>query len=209
MATTLSLVAIFMPVGFMSGMVGRFLQSFGLTMAFAVLVSLLVSFTLTPMMCVAVAEDEAARARATRDHAHDSKHSVALRPARPGLCAGCSEWAMDHRWVVATVAVLVLLSSVPLFRFVAGELHAAGRHVGVRGDAARARRAASLDATGVMANRVATAIRTLPEVSYTMVTVAGDGATTRNGAIDLREAEGPGRPRAQRLPAWSSRCAAR
>ena len=50
MATTLSLVAIFAPVGFMSGMVGRFMQSFGLTMAFAVLVSLFVSFTLTPMM---------------------------------------------------------------------------------------------------------------------------------------------------------------
>jgi len=51
MATTLSLVAIFAPVGFMSGMVGRFMKSFGLTMAFAVMVSLLVSFTLTPMMC--------------------------------------------------------------------------------------------------------------------------------------------------------------
>ena len=50
LATTLSLVAIFVPVGFMSGMVGRFMQSFGLTMAFAILVSLLVSFTLTPMM---------------------------------------------------------------------------------------------------------------------------------------------------------------
>ena len=51
LATTLSLVAIFVPVGFMSGMVGRFMQSFGLTMAFAIMVSLLVSFTLTPMMC--------------------------------------------------------------------------------------------------------------------------------------------------------------
>lgn len=50
MATTFSLVAIFAPVGFMSGMVGKFMQSFGLTMAFAVLVSLFVSFTLTPMM---------------------------------------------------------------------------------------------------------------------------------------------------------------
>ena len=50
LATTLSLVAIFAPVGFMSGMVGRFMHSFGLTMAFAVMVSLLVSFTLTPMM---------------------------------------------------------------------------------------------------------------------------------------------------------------
>ena len=47
LATTLSLVAIFVPVGFMGGMVGRFMKSFGLTMAFAILVSLVVSFTQT------------------------------------------------------------------------------------------------------------------------------------------------------------------
>src|SRR5215217_4956573 len=50
LATTLSLVAIFVPVGFMGGIVGKFMKSFGLTMAFAILVSLLVSFTLTPML---------------------------------------------------------------------------------------------------------------------------------------------------------------
>ena len=50
LATTLSLVAIFVPVGFMGGIVGRFMTSFGFTMSFAILVSLLVSFTLTPML---------------------------------------------------------------------------------------------------------------------------------------------------------------
>jgi HAE1 family hydrophobic/amphiphilic exporter-1 len=50
MATTLSLVVIFVPVSFMSSISGRFLYQFGLTSAVAVLVSLLVSFTLTPMM---------------------------------------------------------------------------------------------------------------------------------------------------------------
>ncbi len=50
MATTLSLVVIFVPVAFMSSISGRFLYQFGLTAAVAVLVSLLVSFTLTPMM---------------------------------------------------------------------------------------------------------------------------------------------------------------
>ena len=50
LATTLSLIAIFVPVGFMGGIVGRFMKSFGLTMSFAILVSLLVSFTLTPML---------------------------------------------------------------------------------------------------------------------------------------------------------------
>jgi HAE1 family hydrophobic/amphiphilic exporter-1 len=50
LATTLSLVAVFLPVAFMGGIVGRFMNSFGLTMAFAILVSLLVSFSLTPML---------------------------------------------------------------------------------------------------------------------------------------------------------------
>ena len=50
LATTLSLMAVFLPVAFMSGIVGRFLYSFGLTMAFAIGVSMIVAFTLTPMM---------------------------------------------------------------------------------------------------------------------------------------------------------------
>jgi HAE1 family hydrophobic/amphiphilic exporter-1 len=50
MATTLSLLAVFVPVGFMSGIVGRFMSSFGLTSAAAIAVSLIVSFTLTPML---------------------------------------------------------------------------------------------------------------------------------------------------------------
>jgi HAE1 family hydrophobic/amphiphilic exporter-1 len=51
LATTLSLVAVFLPVAFMGGIVGRFMKSFGLTMSFSILVSLFVSFTLTPMLC--------------------------------------------------------------------------------------------------------------------------------------------------------------
>lgn len=50
MATTFTVVAVFIPVGFMSGVVGQFFKEFGLTIAFAVLVSLFIAFTLTPMM---------------------------------------------------------------------------------------------------------------------------------------------------------------
>lgn len=50
LATTLSLVAVFLPIAFMDGIIGRFMGSFGLTMAFAIMVSLLVAFTLTPML---------------------------------------------------------------------------------------------------------------------------------------------------------------
>ena len=51
LATSLSLVVIFVPIAFMGGIVGRFFSSFGLTVAFAVMMSLFVSFTLTPMLC--------------------------------------------------------------------------------------------------------------------------------------------------------------
>ena len=51
MATTLSLIIIFLPLAYMPGIVGRFLKSYGLTVAFAIAVSLFVAFTLTPMLC--------------------------------------------------------------------------------------------------------------------------------------------------------------
>jgi HAE1 family hydrophobic/amphiphilic exporter-1 len=59
MATTLSLLAVFIPVGFMGGIVGRFMSSFGFTSSFAIAVSLLVSFTLTPMLAARLIKREA------------------------------------------------------------------------------------------------------------------------------------------------------
>src|SRR5436189_941032 len=109
LATTLSLVAIFVPVGFMGGIVGRFMKSFGLTMAFAIMVSLLVSFTLTPML--------SARWLKVKKHgtdAHSSKDSRVFH-AVDVFYTTMLEWAMAHRVIVSAVAVLVLLSSVPLF----------------------------------------------------------------------------------------------
>ncbi|MDT7778190.1 MAG: hydrophobic/amphiphilic exporter (mainly bacteria), family [Acidobacteriota bacterium] len=60
MATTLSLLAVFIPVGFMGGIVGRFMSSFGFTSSFAIAVSLLVSFTLTPMLAARLIKRETA-----------------------------------------------------------------------------------------------------------------------------------------------------
>ena len=179
LATTLSLVAIFVPVAFMSGMVGRFMQSFGLTMAFAVMVSLLVSFTLTPMMCSRWLKPT--RTRIGEDgRAHDSKHSKVFGPLDRSY-ARMLNWSMAHRGIVASLAVLVLLSSIPLFRLVSVTFvtqdDQSGFDVSVR-----APEGVSLEATELMANRITTAIRRIPEVDYTLVTVAGDGAGTQNNA---------------------------
>ena len=88
MATTLSLMAVFVPVGFMGGIVGRFMSSFGLTAAFAVAVSLLVSFTLTPMLSVALHQGEASR-RAGRPRLEglDDSSARSTAPTWP-CCAG-------------------------------------------------------------------------------------------------------------------------
>ena len=63
MATTLSLVVIFLPVAFMEGQVGRFFNSYGITVAVSIMVSLVVSFTLTPMLCARYLKRQPARAR--------------------------------------------------------------------------------------------------------------------------------------------------
>ena len=102
LATTLSLVAIFAPVGFMSGMVGRFMRSFGLTMAFAVMVSLLVSFTLTPTMCARWLKVKP-RTEDDEHHVHDSKHSKIFGPI-DRVYTRMLEWSMAHRGIVAALA---------------------------------------------------------------------------------------------------------
>ena len=179
LATSLSLVAIFVPVAFMSGIVGRFMKSFGLTMAFAIIVSLVVSFTLTPMMSSRWLKVK--RPTEDEDHRiHDSKHSRIFAPIDRWYMR-MLDWSMAHRWVVATVAVGVLLSSVVLFRFVSVNFitqdDQSGFDVSVR-----ALEGTSLGATEVMANRISAAIRRIPEVDYTLLSVAGDAAGTQNSA---------------------------
>jgi HAE1 family hydrophobic/amphiphilic exporter-1 len=118
LATTLSLVVIFLPVSFMSSISGRFLYQFGITAAVAILVSLLVSFTLTPMM--------SSRLIRVKDADAGGGHHTA------GSRGGFYKWidksysvmlafAMRHRLAVSALAVLVVLSSIPLYRSVKQE----------------------------------------------------------------------------------------
>jgi HAE1 family hydrophobic/amphiphilic exporter-1 len=179
LATTFSLVAIFAPVGFMSGMVGRFMQSFGLTMAFAVLVSLFVSFTLTPMMSAHWLKPKR-RGPGRESSAHDSKHNWLFEPLDRGYTR-LLEWSMAHRGVVVAIAALVLLSSVPLFRITAFNFTPEDDQS--QFDVTlRAPEGTSLAGTEVVTNRIAAAVRRIPEVEYTLVTVAGDAALTMNTA---------------------------
>jgi HAE1 family hydrophobic/amphiphilic exporter-1 len=105
MATTLSLVAIFVPVGFMGGIVGRFMTSFGFTMSFAIMVSLLVSFTLTPMLAARWIKMKPRREDAEGHEIaeHGSKDSRFFRPLDQGYAA-LLRWSLGHRAVIAGIA---------------------------------------------------------------------------------------------------------
>ena len=102
LATTLSLIAVFLPVAFMAGIVGRFLTSFGVTMAFAIVVSLFVSFTLTPMLSRRAGSKAGA---ADEGDEHQRRHAPRadrrrLLPADRARLHGLLGWSMRHRWVV-------------------------------------------------------------------------------------------------------------
>src|SRR2546423_6604118 len=123
MATTFSLVVIFLPVSFMSSVSGRFLVQFGITAAVAVLVSLLVSFTLTPMMSARLLRVEDATAgHAPIGHHQDTVASASSRRGFYSFIDRFYTWllslAMRHRIIVAAIAIMVALSSIPLYRVV-------------------------------------------------------------------------------------------
>ena len=116
LATTLSLVVIFLPVSFMSSISGRFLYQFGITAAVAIMVSLLVSFTLTPMMSSRLIRVSDAKG------GHESPASRrGFYRFIDGAYTHMLAFAMRHRLAVAIVAIGVVLSSVPLYRSVKQE----------------------------------------------------------------------------------------
>jgi HAE1 family hydrophobic/amphiphilic exporter-1 len=124
LATTFSLVVIFLPVSFMSSISGRFLYQFGITASVAILVSLLVSFTLTPMMSARLLRAEDAEAGGGHSNDDDESGAASRRGFYAWLDRGYSRilgFAMRHRLSVAIVAVLVIASSVPLYRMVKQE----------------------------------------------------------------------------------------
>lgn len=108
MATSLSLVVIFLPVAFMKGMVGRFFASFGVTIAFAILMSLFVSFTLTPMLCSRFLKLNPA------ETGHAKSKSGWLYRLIDRLYGRALEFSLRRRWVVMLACLLVVASTMPI-----------------------------------------------------------------------------------------------
>ncbi|MDM7921505.1 MAG: efflux RND transporter permease subunit [Pyrinomonadaceae bacterium] len=199
LATTLSLMAVFVPIGFMQGIIGRFMSSFGLTAAFAVGVSLIVSFTLTPMLAArlikrkhSVSEDQAHEIAEGRDaeeldapHSDDSKQAGWFRHI-DNVYTAMLRFSMGHRWVIVTLCIVTFVSIFPLFYFV-------GKNFLPVDDqsqfevSVRAPEGYSLGASSQVMERVASRIRQMPGVTDTLATVGGGQAqVVNNGTIYVK-----------------------
>ena len=176
-ATTLSLLAVFLPVGFMGGIVGRFMSSFGLTSSFAIAVSLLVSFTLTPML--------AARLIKRSDDKKERRLEKHTEPAGPRF-KRVAFLSADRSHVHEAVGVVhgaslgdrtrlravVIVSIVPLFMFVGKNFLPVDDQSQFEINV-RAPEGFSLAATSTLAERIAVDLRSLPSVTDTLTTIGG------------------------------------
>jgi HAE1 family hydrophobic/amphiphilic exporter-1 len=175
-ATTLSLLAVFLPVGFMGGIVGRFMSSFGLTSSFAIAVSLLVSFTLTPMLAARLIKrssdkEEGAFERRTEPADHGSKESRFYRPIDQTYRRMLT-WSMAHRWVIVVACAMVIVSIVPLFMMVGKNFLPVDDQSQFELNV-RAPEGYTLAATSALAERISADLRKLPGVTDTLTTIGG------------------------------------
>lgn len=191
LATTLSLVVIFVPVSFMSSVAGRFLFQFGISSAVAILVSLFVSFTLTPMMAARLLkprpQSETAASRRGFYAVIDRTYTALIR------------WSMRRRLVVCVVGAIVVASAVPLFglvgrEFVPSDVDEAEFNVSI--SAPEGTSPAAMDQA---IRAVEEEIRAVPGVRDMLVTTGGFGGTQVNNAnIQVRIA-----PHAERILSFS------
>ena len=175
MATTLSLLAVFLPVGFMGGIVGRFMSSFGFTSGFAIAVSLLVSFTLTPMLC-----SRFVKAPKHIAGSHDSKESGFFKWLDSNYTR-MLKWSMVHRKVIVGASLLTVLSIVPLFMFV-GKNFLPADDQSQFNVLLRTPEGTSLASTTQVAEGIAQQIRSLPGVESTLMTDGGGADASVNNA---------------------------
>ena len=177
LATTLSLIAVFLPVAFMAGIPGRFLKSFGVTMAFAIAVSLLVSFTLTPML--------ASRWLDEKIHGHKNPLErlvdVFYRPIERAYQVLLA-FSMRHRWIIVVACVASLGACIPLTQMTKKGFIPLNDEAQFQ-VTVRAPEGASLQATVVEARRLAALLRAVPEVRTTIATVGADEQRTQNVAV--------------------------
>jgi len=190
MATTFSIAAVFIPVAFMQGIVGRFFYAFGVTVTAAVLLSLFVSFTLTPML-------------SSRFLTIPEGHGFLYRLIERFLdfvdrrYRGLLGWSLRHRFAVVATGVLVFAGSLYMARFVGVEFlpQADESQFSV---AIKTAPGASLQATDAVAREVEAIVRQHPTVTDLFTTVGGGTQGKVNAAsILVKLVERAGRAQTQ------------
>jgi HAE1 family hydrophobic/amphiphilic exporter-1 len=180
-ATTFSIVAVFVPVGFMPGIAGQLFKPFAITIASAVLVSLFVSFSLDPMLSAYWADPQL--------EAHERRNPIARvldrfnhwfdrQADRYKRVIG---WALDHRWWMIGIAAASFVLAIGLQVMLGGFGFAPISDNSELNVAIETPPGSSLDYTTLKAEEVARIVRAHREVSYTYMTV---GSATGSGAVD-------------------------
>ncbi|MGE0126529.1 MAG: efflux RND transporter permease subunit [Blastocatellales bacterium] len=202
MATTLSLVVIFLPVAFMQSIPGRFFKSMALTMSFAILVSLLVSFTLTPMLSARMLKrlkrkSDEAPAKKTAGQSHEGEKASLIMRFLDRWYTRVLTFSLHHRVLMTVIAIAVVCSPILFAKYV-------GFNFFPQDDqdefevTLRAPEGTSLQKTLDVSQQVAGGIRGLKHVSYTLTTIGEDQQRTQNLAnIYVKLAPLAGRPISQ------------
>lgn len=175
MATTLSLLAVFVPVAFLSGIVGMFLKSFGLTMAFAIAVSMLISFTLVPSLAARML---ARRRRSWVERVLDRVVGAFYRPIE-AVYMVMLRFSMRHRWVIV-LACLGALATLPLLMRTVQKSFMPPTEEAEFIVNLRLPEGTTLAATDLQGERVARSIRALPGVESTLLTIGDNDQRVQN-----------------------------
>jgi HAE1 family hydrophobic/amphiphilic exporter-1 len=189
LATTFSIVAVFVPVAFMKGIVGRFFFQFGITVAFAVLVSLFVSFTLDPMLSSRWydpdIEGKGQRRWLNRllDRFNDWFDRTADR------YQGVIGWALDHRWTVVALATFAFVVGLGLF-FSLESTFFPDADQGEFQVTFKTAPDASIDESRGRVEAVLKVLKEIPEIDHTYATIgAGETGTVRDCRIYVKLTE--------------------
>jgi multidrug efflux pump subunit AcrB len=175
MATTLSLLAVFVPVAFLSGIVGMFLKSFGLTMAFAIAVSLLISFTLVPSLAARML---GRKRRSWIERALDHVVNLFYRPIE-AIYMIMLRFSMRHRWVIV-LACFGALASLPTLMGIVQKSFMPPTEEAEFIVNIRVPEGTTLASTDLLGERVARSIRALPGVESTLLTIGDNDQRVPN-----------------------------
>ncbi|MEN9317211.1 MAG: hypothetical protein RIS35_3604, partial [Pseudomonadota bacterium] len=120
-ATTFTIVAVFLPIGFMGGIIGRFFKQFGVTVAFAVMLSMFVSFTLDPMLSSVWNDPDAHGPRGNGPIARLLRGFQAMMLRLEGGYVRLLGWGLRHRALTCAIAIAAFGGSIPMIGVVGTE----------------------------------------------------------------------------------------